>query len=184
LMQVMNDGALLELGATCAHATTSLDGRRALIMTQGCSSDHPVSTFDAGGTQSQRAPINTYGPPSWIALDRTARYAFVQNAIYNAQWSLVADASGLYQGIFSNDARRFFALYSDETANKLKLRVYDLSNPPSGGRFPMLAEYTVAGGQPGDAFYDADMVITPDDRTLILMDSRQFQIIPIPPAVQ
>jgi hypothetical protein len=179
-IEVLNNGEVIDV-SDCAHAKTSLDGRRVIIMESGCyRPPSGVRTLDAGSTQSQTSPVRTYGPASWMAVDRTARYVFIQNAIYNAQWTLVADASGLQGALFSHDARRFFALYDDYTADKQTLRVFDLSNPPTGGRFPRLPDIAVVGAQAGEGFYGGDKVITPDDRTLISVDSKRFRVIPLP----
>jgi hypothetical protein len=182
----LNDGYVLDTGS-CYHAKASLDGRRAIIMDAGCYSPRgPVRTRDAGSTEIQYTSIREmYGPPSWMSVDRTARYAVVENAIYNAQWAIVGSATDLRGTFFSEDARRLFGLYADSARSRQLLRVLDVSKPPVGGRFTQLVEVQVPGAQAEDGIYGGGMVLTtPDDRTLIFVNQRQFRVMSVPTSAQ
>jgi hypothetical protein len=185
-VELLNDGYLLDTGS-CYHAKASLDGRRAIILDAGCYSPRgPIRTLDAGSTHIQYTNImDMYGPPSWMSVDRTARYAVIADAIYNSQWAIVGNATELRATFFSQDARRLFGFYADYDRSRQLMRVLDVSKPPVGGRFTQLVELQVPGAQAGDGIYGGGMVLsTPDDRTLIFVNQRQFRVMALPASAQ
>ncbi|HYH99086.1 BACON domain-containing protein [Hyalangium sp.] len=181
-LEVLNDGTLLNTGDSCPRTVTSLDGRRALFV-DGCGSSPPRAYwyYDAPGAQLGVAPVAGFN--TFIAMDRTARYAVIGSSVYDTQWNLAAQVSNLTGFIFSHDGRRLFGFFGDQAQSRQVMHVLDTATAPTGGQFPRLAEIVMTGAQPFDGFGTRG-VVTPDGRTLIKADGRRFHVFPIPASLQ
>ncbi|HYO58804.1 hypothetical protein [Archangium sp.] len=185
LVAVMNDGYLLTTTGTCPYTATAPDGRRTVLFKTGCSSPPgPLQVFDASSTQPQYIPVELNASRSRVAVDRTARYVAISDAVYNSQWHLAAGLGAPLAGLtFSPDARRLFGFLDDHAQSKQVMYVFDTATAPTGGRFPLLSQSVLAGSQAGDGLGTHGFV-TPDGRTLLKADFRRFHVYPIPGALQ
>ncbi|HYH99085.1 hypothetical protein [Hyalangium sp.] len=183
-LAVLNDGYVLTVASHCPYTATALDGRRSILFETGCISSDLIEFFDASSTEPQYSPVSDTPSASRLAVDRTARYVAISDAIYNSQWHLVAGLGERLSGlIFSHDARRLFGFFDDHAQTRQVMYVFDVASPPTGGRFPLLSQSVLAGSQAGDGLRTRGFV-TPDGRTLIKADGRRFHVYPIPDALQ
>ena len=185
-LEVMNDGTLLVEDSSCWNMVRSLDGRRAMRVASGCTSGnyYPIRVFEASTGQYEPTPIyTTVGSRSSLALERTARYAVVSNSIYDAQWNLISGlTTPLYGLLFSPDGRRLYGFHA-ASSYQMRMHVYDVSRPPTGGQFPRIHDALVTGGTADDA-YGSDAIITPNGQTLMTVSQNRFYVWPIPASLQ
>ncbi|HZH76413.1 MAG TPA: hypothetical protein VEY88_10285, partial [Archangium sp.] len=185
-LEVMNDGTLLVEDSSCWNMVRSLDGRRAMRVASGCTSGnyYPIRVFEASTGQYESTPIyTTVGFSSSLALERTARYAVVSNSIYDAQWNLISGlTTPLYGLIFSPDGRRLYGFH-ETSSYQMRMHVYDVSRPPTGGQFPRIHDALVSGGTADDVYLPG-VIITPNGQTLMTVSQNRLYVWPIPASLQ
>jgi len=104
----------------------------------------------------------------------------------DGRWTLLVQAgcnSGTLNGLtFSPDGRRLYGVY-ETSSTKMRMHVYDVSNPPIGGQFPRIHDALVTGGAASDV-YLSGVFVTPDGRTLMRVTKNRLYVWPIPANLQ